>query len=307
MTRLALSLLFLLAACNSRGGWHLKPATPAGPPLRTADRLYLLTTQHNLLFKLDSEEISHLVEREVYTDLWIFDASTVTPLSRNRLHTARTNPTARPAILRAEGGSLIVRLPDGTIVNSNIPFPNAIAPAYRSESSSRPFRVRGLLLPGRWLGLLDDSEAAALRDKNQMYPDLDRPARRKLWSALVNNNRFSALNPLTAEFDAPGLLHSGGQPLLFPNPDSVLIHYQDRQLARIATAGNTLWTTQLPFPVIQSVLPGETALAFLGAQPGVNDTARYFLTAVALTSGGQRSYELTLLSGNPPATPAVRP
>lgn len=241
---------------------------------------------------MDSEDNTRLVDRKTYTDLWTFDANTATPLSRLRLHTATADLTLGPAILRAEVGKLSIRLPDGTIATPNIPSTAAIAPADYTKTATYVFRSRGLQMPGRWLGLLDDSEATLLRDKNQIYPNLERPAPRKLWS-----RTNTALTPLTPEFQNPGLLGIKGQPLLLHNPDSILVHHQDRQLTRIAS--NALWTAQLPFTVIQSVLPGDTALVLLGAQP---NTTEHFITAIHLTTGAQKTYNLSLLDGNPQAT-----
>ena len=145
-------------------------------------------------------------------------------------------------------------------------------------------------MPGRWLGLLDDAEAAVFRDKMLLYPNLERPAPRKLWSRINN-----ILTHLTADFQNPGLLGTNSQPLLLENPDSILIHHPERQLTLIAgPAGNTLWTTQLPFTVIQSVL--------LGAEPGPENKTQHFLTAIQLATGAQKNYNLSLLDGNPPAT-----
>ncbi len=295
MTRFALAAVLLLAACNDNHGWQLKPAIPAGPPLRIGDQLYLLTTQYHPRYRMDSEDNSRLVDRKTYTDLWTFDANTATPLSRLRLHTATADLTTGPAILRADAGKLSIRLPDGTVATPAIPSPNPAAPAYYTKTASYVFRSRGLKMPGRWIGLLDDSEAALFRDKNLLYPDLDRPAPRKLWSRINN-----ILTPLTADFQNPGLLGTKTEPLLLHNPDSVLLHHNDQQLTRNAgPAGNALWTTQLHFTVIQSVLPGDTTLILLGAQP---NTTEHFITAVPLATGAQRTYNLSLLEGNPQAT-----
>ena len=302
MNRFAIATILLLSACKSDSGWHLKPVIPAGPPLRVADRLYLLTTQHHLRYGTkDDPDIERLLESKIYTDLWTFDADTAAPLSRQRLRAEKPDSTSPSAILRAEAGSLWIKLPEGAVAIPITPTPNAITPAYYTQNSTYLFRHRGLKMPTRWLGLLDDSEASLLRDKNQMYPNLERPAPRKLWGARVNNGTHTALSPLTAEFQNPGLLGINSQPLLLHNPDSVLIHHQDRQLTRIAgPAGNAVWTAQLPFTIIQSVLPGGQSLAFLGAQPGPENTTQHFVTAIQLATGALQSYNLSLLDGNPP-------
>ncbi len=298
MKHSALVALLLLAACNDNHGWQLRPAIPAGPPLRIGDQLYLLTTQYHPRYRTDSEDNTRLVDRKNYTDLWTFDANTATPLSRLRLHTATADLRTGPAILRAETGKLFIRLPDGTVATPTIPSPNPALPAYYTKTSSYVFRSRGLQMPGRWLGLLDDAEATLFRDKNLLYPHLDRPAPRKLWSRINN-----VLTPLTADFQNPGLLGIQSQPLLLHNPDSVLIHHSTQQLTRIADpAGDALWTAQLPFTVIQSVLPGDTTLVLLGAQPGPKNTTQHFITSIHLTTGAQKTYNLSLLHGNPPAT-----
>lgn len=295
MTRVALAAILLLAACNDNHGWRLQPAIPAGPPLRIGDQLYLLTTQYHPRYRMDSEDNTRLVDRKHYTDLWTFDANTANPLSRIRLHTATADLTAAPAILRAEAGKLSIRLLDGTIATSTIPSQIPAAPAYFTKTATYVFRSRGLQMPGRWLGLLDDAEAALFREKNLLYPNLERPAPRKLWRRINN-----ILSPLTAEFQNPGLLGIQGQPLLLHDPDSILIHHGNQQLTRIAgPAGNALWTTQLPFTVIQSVLPGDTTLILLGAQP---NTTEHFIASIQLATGAQKTYNLSLLNTNPPAT-----
>lgn len=186
---------------------------------------------------MDSEDTVRTAERKHYTVLWTFDANTATPLSRTRLNTATTDLASGLAIIHAEAGKLSIHPP----------------PRWCHRHPQHPIhRSRGLKMPGRWLGLLDDAEAAVFPDKMLLYPNLERPAPRKLWSRINN-----ILTHLTADFQNPGLLGTNSQPLLLENPDSILIHHPERQLTLIAgPAGNTLWTTQLPFTVIQSVLLG---------------------------------------------------
>ncbi len=201
----------------------------------------------------------------------------------------------------------------------NTPSSTAIAPAYRAISSPRAFLSRGLSIPGRWLGLLDDPEAAQIRNTRAMFPDLERSSRRRLWGARMVNGAYTELTPLTAEFLDPGLLGAArNKPLLLSNPDSVLLLHQDRldetrryQLTRIAgPAGNTVWHTPLPFSIVQSVLPASDSLVLLGVQftpPPDNKprdplhTAKTLITFLQLGSGAQQTYDLSDVSQNPPA------
>lgn len=260
--------------------------------------------------------------------LWLFlpDGITAASASTGKLlatpaSVEAANPQARGLLPRQRSSfefganGLTIHAVDGrnwrlhpqsfTLQPPNTPSPNPIAPAYRAESAVRALQSRGLLMPGRWLGLLDDSEVAAIGGTNKMYPDLDRPARRKLWSARVTNGIFSALTPLTGEFLAPGLFGTGRQPLLLHNPDSVLLLHQDRlddarryHLTRIAgPAGNTIWNAVLPFSAIHSALPGPRNILFIGSQ----DKTHHLITAVQLDTGALQTYNLSALDTNPPA------
>jgi hypothetical protein len=40
----------------------------------------------------------------------------------------------------------------------------------------------------------------------------------------------------------------------------------------------------------------------LGAEPGPENKTQHFITAVQLATGTQKTYNLSLLDGNPPAT-----
>ena len=366
MIRCLLPLLLLLSACRSNTGWQLKPALPMGPPLRIADRIYLLTSQSHQRFGFTSDDTPTILESELLTDLWEFDANSANPLFRKRLHATKKLPAISSTLLGAEGDTLWLFLPEGltavsastgrilaspasieaanpplkgvlptarqsfrfganglnlqaadgrywrihpqsfAVQSADTPSPNPIAPAYHAENSPRAFQSRGLQIPGRWLGLLDDSEAATITGTSKMYPDLDRPARRKLWGARVNNNIYTALAPLTEEFLAPGLLGLTGQPLLLHTPDSVLILHQDRlddarryQLTRIAgPAGNTVWHAPLPLSGVHSVLPGPRSLVLIGSQ----NKTQHLITSVQLDTGALQTYNLSVLETNPPAT-----
>ncbi|MEP6535968.1 MAG: PA2928 family protein, partial [Bryobacteraceae bacterium] len=162
------------------------------------------------------------------------------------------------------------------------PDTGAIAPAYFAPNGTLAFQERGLLIPGRWLGLLNNKEANDLNDRSTVG-GLDGESRRRLWEARTKPARnifgdyvaYSNFTPLGKSYLAPGLLSSGPgehQPLLLRNPDSVLILYRDLlgekgrlQVDRVAgPAGRILWTAPLPISVLQSVLPGSKSLVLYG-------------------------------------------
>ena len=224
---------------------------------------------------MDSEDTVRTAERKHYTVLWTFDANTATPLSRTRLNTATTDLASGLAIIHAEAGKLSIHPP----------------PRWCHRHPQHPIhRSRGLKMPGRWLGLLDDAEAALFRDKMLLYPNLERPAPRKLWSRINN-----ILTHLTADFQNPGLLAQTA------NPFSSKIPIASSSTTRSVNSPSSPAPPVTPSGPPNSPSPSSNPCSS-APKPGPENKTQHFLTAIQLATGAQKTYNLSLLDGNPPAT-----
>lgn len=379
--------LVALTACKPRSNWTLHPPKTIDAPVRTADRVYILTQQLHTRFDFSIESFEpRIAETFVYTDIWAFDSASAAPLWRKRLDTEKRVANSRKSFLGAEGEVLWILLPGGLVavdaatgavradsaaieaanpsLHGLLPkdrqyihfagkglilraadgrewrlhpngfkaetpgtaVPSAHPPAYLAPSSPGLFQQRDLDIPGRYLGVLTDAEAAQLRDRGSVG-DLDFQSRRKLWGGRRRAGTdvfrpreiITELAPLTSEFLAPGLLSLDGRPLLTRNPDSVLILHQDRLgedrrlwLTRVTgPAGQPLWKTQLPLSLLQAVMPGEETLLLYGAQfvppqEGANrgdplSNAHEILVSIRLSTGAMQSFDQSDISRHPEA------
>lgn len=211
-----------------------------------------------------------------------------------------------------------------------------ISPAYFTPNATHAFQERGIIIPGRYLGLLNDQEAAYLQEKNTIG-GLDYHSRRRLWSARTGEGAnffgkyttYLDFKPLGEEYLGPGMLssHAGtgrNTPLILFKPDGFLILHRDRlgeegrlQLARIAGPdGRTLWKAALPLSVLQSVMPGDKSVVLYGLlyTPPEDDrprdphhTAIGMLLSIDLASGQLRYHDQSAVERHPAAVAASGP
>jgi len=109
-----LALILTLSSCKLGPNWVLSPPKQLGPPLRSGDRLYILTSQFNsrIDYSMDSFQ-PQVKDTDLFTDLWALDVRTAAPLWRKRLRTERNAPMEHQEMLGAEGDVLWLLLHQG--------------------------------------------------------------------------------------------------------------------------------------------------------------------------------------------------
>lgn len=105
------ALLLTLTGCG--GDWILSPSRRTGSPLRIGDRVYVLMGQMRQRITYTESDTPRVAETYYYTDLWSFDVKTAAPVWRKRLRSEKDKPSARDALLGAEGDTVWVLLPEG--------------------------------------------------------------------------------------------------------------------------------------------------------------------------------------------------
>jgi len=198
---------------------------------------------------------------------------------------------------RVDGRSLAARVdPSGEAVATG---PATIPAHIGGGNSYWVFMTRGLQMQTRWLGLLNEREAEAIRKaqaENTNGIKADGPGgidpenqpRTRMWTAKIGGRSaffgprrvFSDFAPLpeSPEFLQGGLLTDGrihSLPILLFKPDSVLVLHKDRlgdegrfRLTRVSgPLGKAVWTVDLPMDRIESVMPGKGSVAMVGSRP----------------------------------------
>lgn len=213
------------------------------------------------------------------------------------------------------------------------PVDSVALPAYFTPASVSSFQVRGMEIPGYWLGLLTEAESTNFNAVNGVGY-LDSSTRRRLWQARTKEKEtfFGKQNeyvdlavlPSSPEYLGAGLLampqRTGmPQPLWATAPDSVFVLHRDKlgdagllHLSRVSgPMGSVVWETALPLSILQSVLPGEKTLMLYGCQftPAVDDnprdpmhTAVGRLVAIDLATGTMHVHDEGAVDTHPEAT-----
>ena len=197
---------------------------------------------------------------------------------------------------RIDGKTLAARPDTGAKADQG----SATVPAHIAGGNSYwVFMERGLQMQTRWIGLLNEQEAEAIRKAQAENGngirtdgpggiDPENQPRTRMWSAKIGSRSaffgqrriFSDFAPLpeSPEFLHGGLLSDGrtnSLPILLFKPDSFLVLHKDRlgdegrfRLTRVSgPLGKPLWTADLPMNRIEAVMPGETSLAMVGSRP----------------------------------------
>lgn len=378
------------------------PAKLFESPLRSGNRVFLLTGQWRTRIGLRNSTNSALRTTELFVDLWAFDARTAAPLWRQRLQTERNGAMMNRELLGAHGGIVWVSTPAGPIAASMndgtirantetiearnpelkgliprerqyyrfdahgllvttadarawrfdpqsfaarpgeaatataTPQDGVVFPWYWTPNSTAGFVSRSLDIPGYWLGVLNEKEAADFARTNTIG-GIDLQSRRRLYGARASEAtnffgkylKYQDFKPLGRDYLAPGLL--GGARVGVPsraiwlrNPDSVLILHRDRlgeegtlRLARVAGPdGRVVWDSLLPLSVLQCVLPGEGSVVLLGIEftpPKDNQprdpfhTAQERLIAIDLETGKINVHDASDVSSHIGAKPENEP
>lgn len=218
------------------------------------------------------------------------------------------------------------------------PVAAVVRPAYFTPASVSSFQVRGLEIPGFWLGLLTEAESTSFNSVNGLGY-LDGSTRRRLWRARAieketffgKQNEYVdfAVLPSSPEYLGAGLLAlpqptGMPQPLWANEPDSVFVLHRDKlgdagllHLSRVSgPMGSVVWETALPLSMLQCVLPGEKTLMLYGCQftPAVDDsprdpmhTAEGRLLAIDLATGELHVQDQAAVDRHPEAMPVEGP
>lgn len=208
---------------------------------------------------------------------------------------------------------------------------SAFSPLFTRPDATELLKVRGIDIPGFWLGLLTDEEARAFEEENQAG-DLSRETRRRLWGgkAATATNFFGEyldytdLKPLpeSPEYLDAGLLREYREGVQLPalwmrDPDSVFVLHRDRigaagplRLTRVAgPEGRAVWDAALPLTSLQAVKRAGGVLVLLGEdqQNSEKDTFGQFpqrLVSVNLETGALQVHRNDALDTHPRAQPA---
>lgn len=212
-----------------------------------------------------------------------------------------------------------------------VPIEGACPPEFITPGGSDLHLVRGIDVPGHWLGLLTEEEAKIFEENNSLG-GLSPEIRRRLWGAKAAKDTnffgdyldYTELTPLPegTEFLDAGLLreyHTGQQlPALWARePDSVFVLYRDRlgetgkrHLARVAgPKGNVIWDAALPLTYVQSVKKMEKCILIFGKEhiqddPEISDSLRDSherLVSIDLATGTVHVLSHSALDSHPEA------
>lgn len=230
---------------------------------------------------------------------------------------------------RVDPGTFKVRAPDPSAPVVEGPRP----PAFIVPDGTRLHQVRGLDVPGFWLGLLTDEEAKTFEENNTIG-GLAPETRHKLYGGKATEDTnffggyldYSELKPLpkAPDFLEGGLLREYSTATQLPalwmrEPDSVFVLHREKlgeagklRLTRVAgPEGNVVWDAALPLTIVQSVMKAESNVILFGKEfiegdPEITDTIRdspQRLVSVDLTTGATSQFSYAALETHPPAEP----
>lgn len=215
--------------------------------------------------------------------------------------------------------------PDAPVVEGPRP------PAFIAPDGTRLHQVRGLDVPGFWLGLLTDEEAKVFEENNTIG-GLVPETRHKLYGGKATKDTnffgeyldYSELKPLpqAPDFLEGGLLREYSTAQQLPalwmrEPDSVFVLHREKlgeagklRLTRVAgPEGNVVWDATLPLTIVQSVMKAESSLILFGKEyiegdPEIRDTIRdspQRLVSVELATGAISQFSYAALESHPQA------
>lgn len=230
---------------------------------------------------------------------------------------------------RVDGETFKVRAPDPDAPLVEGPRP----PAFITPGGTSLFQVRGIDVPGFWLGLLTDDEAKAFEENNTIG-GLAPETRHKLYGGKATKDTnffgeyldYSELKPLpqAPDFLEGGLLREYSTATQLPalwmrEPDSVFVLHREKlgeagklRLTRISgPEGQVVWDAALPLTIIQSVMKAESNIILFGKEfiegdPEITDTIRdspQRLVSVDLATGAVSHFSYAALETHPPAEP----